>query len=179
MNIPGTRLGKAGTDVSTSVMLLLILVSVPLLVHDDDLAQAKQVDGGFCQIRSANTLAERAGMERPRVGIQLLTNHRKIRAGESVVARLANFATKHFLSGAEFKIQRYLGTKWVTDPSSPDGPWPRRARKLKPDEVGGCYRYVVPAGQPAGQYRFLTRVSKGSRKDSEAAKFSIRPRRAR
>jgi hypothetical protein len=136
-------------------------------------AHASQKGTSFCQIKDANELAKRAGLRGSRVGIQMLTNQREAGAGEVVKARLVNFSTESVISKAEFKIQRYLGTKWVTDPSSPDGPWPRRGRKLKPGEVSSCYRYVVPAGQPAGRYRFLTMVSKGPREFPEVAKFSI------
>lgn len=133
---------------------------------------------GFCQIDAANRLAATAGLpDDLRNGVRLLANKQKVKSGEAVIARLANLSDTIVLSGAEFKIQRYDGTEWRTDPSSPDGPWPRSARKLKPGGVAGCYRYVVPEGQPAGRYRFLTSISErteqSSRNWAKVAEFII------
>jgi hypothetical protein len=137
-------------------------------------AIARQLGVSFCQITDAHELAGRAGQQSPGVGINLLASHWKIGTEEVVKARLANFSDATVRSGAEFEIQRHRKSGWQTDPSSPDGPWPRSARKVKPGEVGGCYRYVVPRGQPAGRYRFLTTISQGSRKNPEVAQFMIR-----
>jgi len=128
----------------------------------------------FCQIADADRLAEIAQGQSPPMGVQMLTDHREVQQGEVVFARLANFTTRTFLSIAEFKIQRYGLAGWQTDSSSPDGPWPLSAAKLKPDGTKGCYRYFVPYDQPFGRYRFLTKVHTRSHQFPETAEFSIR-----
>lgn len=148
-----------------ALALVAVLVQSP--------AHAVDLNAGFCQITGADKVAERAEMQGPAIGIRLLANQQQVEAGEVVRARLANFSTNAVRSGAEFEIQRYVGLAWQTDPSSPDGPWPLRVRKLKPGEASGCYRYEVPEGQPAGRYRFLTTVSQGSRRHSEVVEFRI------
>ena len=156
---------------------LLTLLSLGLTVvvgSSGPIAHAAQGGAGFCQIDDPSKLAKRAGTQSPRDGIQLLANHREVAGGEVISARLVNVSDAIVLYGAEFRIQRYRGGMWRIDPSSPDGPWPRSAKKLKPGETGACYRYIVPEGQPAGRYRFLTMVSRGSREYPQVAKFDVR-----
>lgn len=137
-------------------------------------AGASKMGVGFCEITSAQALAKRVRNQDRGSGIQLLVNRREVEASDLVTARLANFTPFNVLSGAEFKIQRYGPSGWRIDASSPDGPWPRSAAKLKPGGAGGCYRYNVAEDQPPGRYRFLTKVNSGSQQFSEVAKFSIR-----
>lgn len=169
--------GPLGTTWRIAVFLFVFAVGMQIDAWSSThSAYARKMSAGFCQITDANQIAKRVGLQGPRAGIHLLTNHRKVGTGEVVNARLVNFSDSIVLSGAEYKIQRYKETGWQTDPSSPDGPWPRSAKKLKPGKVSGCYRYVVPKGQPAGQYRFLTMISKGAREYPEVAQFSVRGR---
>lgn len=156
--------------------LLLLAVSLQL-VFGLGLGQSRKLNAEFCEITDAQLLADRAQMQGPRVGVQLLTNRRDVGPGEVITARLANFTLKSFLSGAEFKIQRYGSSGWQTDPSSPDGPWPRRGVKLRAGKTSGCFLYFVEKDQPAGRYRFLTMVNTLSETKTqrvpEAAKFVI------
>jgi hypothetical protein len=163
------------------MVVLGVLVSVfTVYVASPGEAGASRVqDSEFCLIDDANRLAVTAGLpDDLRNGVRLLTNHRSVESGEVVIARLANLSATTVVSGSEFEIQRRNGPEWETDLSSPDGPWPRSARKLEPGEVAGCYRYLVPDGQPAGEYRFLTSIAErtelSSRNWVKLAEFVVR-----
>ncbi|HEU4739953.1 MAG TPA: hypothetical protein VFS54_12860 [Solirubrobacterales bacterium] len=168
--------------VALKALSMLIGVAVGTLMYGWMLSptsvQAGQSEAKFCQITDAQLLADRSHLRGPRVGVQLLANRKSVGAGEVIYARLANFTAKNFISGAEFKVQRYGSSGWETDASSPDGPWPRSAAVLRAGKTRGCYRYSVANDQIGGRYRFLTVLNARSetriQKFPEVAKFSIR-----
>jgi hypothetical protein len=128
----------------------------------------------FCQPSSAEAVLEGlggqgAGGRQPR----LVASQIRVRPGQAVQARLLNLTSKTAFYGAEFKIQRYGSTRWVTDPSSPDRLWPRWLGKLHPTRAGRCYRHTVPLEQPPGRYRFLTWIDVESGEKPRAAEFRI------
>lgn len=140
---------------------------------DPHQALASQAGGGFCQVTDAGDLLTRQGQATPADTVKLIVSKPEVRPGMVIQARLIN--TTQFVArfGSEFKIQRYGRNGWMTDPSSPDGPWPRKVGKLMPDRAAGCYRFSVPAGQHLGRYRFLTSVDLGSSKRGRVAEFAV------
>lgn len=182
MKIKAETQGRYGWIMALKAISMLIGLAVGTLAYGWTLfpptVHADQSEAKFCQITDAQLLADKSHLRGPRVGVQLLANRKSVGAGEVISARLANFTAKNFISGAEFKVQRYGSSGWETDASSPDGPWPRSAAVLRAGKTRGCYRYFVADDQPGGRYRFLTIVNVRSedrnRKFPEVAKFSIR-----
>lgn len=138
-----------------------------------DRALALQPTGGFCQLRDAEDVLNRLGERGSVRGIKLMVANERVVPGQALQARLLNLTRGVVLYGSEFKIQRYSKSGWKTDPSSPSGPWPRRLSKLSSGGAGRCYRFVVPAQQEAGRYRFLTFVDSGPAKQRRIAEFFV------
>lgn len=136
-------------------------------------ASASQASSRFCEIREAGEVLKRGGRQTPAGGVLLVADQDAVRPGKSIQARMLNFGPRTVRFGAEFKIQRYGLGGWRTDPSSPDGPWNRRAGILRPGRAGGCYKFLVPRGQESGQYRFLTMVTIGLRKEARISRFRV------
>jgi hypothetical protein len=162
---------------ATLLISFMGVYACPLASAQSNDASRKSMD--FCEVADAMELAERVHLrDDRRIGVRLLTNRQEVEAGELMIARLVNFSADFVRSGAEFRIQRFDGIAWHADPSSPAGPWPRSAQRLKPDGVAGCYRYVAPEGQPAGRYRFLTSIDRiteqYSKRYYKAVEFFIR-----
>jgi hypothetical protein len=115
---------------------------------------------GFCQLASAEAVLRRTGEPKRREEVRLAVSHPEVEPGEAVKARVLNLTSGPILTGARFSIQRYTQARgWETDPSSPDGPWPMRARRVHPSDVAECYRFPVPPGLADGRYRFLADIS--------------------
>jgi hypothetical protein len=139
-------------------------------------AVASQTGGGFCQTMDADDLLKRVGQQTPADTIKLVVSKQEVEPGMLIQARLVNTTQRVARYGSEFKIQRYGRMGWKTDPSSPDGPWPRRLGKLSPGRAAGCYRFSVPAEQSPGRYRFLTSVNLGSARKGRVAEFVVQGR---
>lgn len=137
-------------------------------------ALALQPSAGFCQIGDADDLLERIVQRVPATGVRLVVDEQRVEPGEVVRARLLNFTRGVVRSHSEFTVQRHREESWKTDPSSPDGPWPRRLGKLSPGGAGRCYRFSVPVEQDPGRYRFLKRVEYGSVRKWRAVEFFVR-----
>lgn len=138
-------------------------------------ASASQTGGAFCEIRAADEVLRQRGGQAPASGVLLVTDKHEVQPGKQIRARILNFGPRSVRFGAEFKIQRYDAGRWTTDPSSPDGPWSRRAGVLAPGRAGGCYRFLVPSDQPRGWYRFVTKVTVGSQPRQRIGKFRVDP----
>jgi hypothetical protein len=115
----------------------------------------------FCRVSTAlaahHSSSGQVGKATPD-GVSLLVSPGAIKPGRAVYARLANFSEMTGSTGSEFAIQRLTSVGWQLDPASPDGPWPKTLRKLKPGAASPCYVFEVPTDQKAGQYRFSTKV---------------------
>jgi hypothetical protein len=70
--------------------------------------------------------------------------------GDVLLARLQNRGTAGIYFGYEFVIERWIGSEWITDPSTPVG-WPLVGLGLSGGAVGTCER--APLGGVAGLYR--------------------------
>ena len=97
----------------------------------------------------------------PKVDVRVVIENRMVLPGEFAKARLINFGTVPFVSRAYdfgFTVQAFTGTRWVHVPENPSrGPVPKREWWSLGGgaETRGCLRYLVPAGQPPGLYRFV------------------------
>jgi len=130
--------------------------------------------GPFCEIPGAGAVADAYGKDAGQRGLELLPSRSTIRAGRVISARLLNFTETTVLYGSEFVIQRYQRSSgWIRDPASPDGPWPRKLSKLHQDEAGQCFRFSVPSPLAVGKYRFLTKVTLDSHRQSRVAEFRV------
>jgi hypothetical protein len=160
-----------------TVATVILALSWPLALggsSDVDRALASRSNEDFCEIAHAEDLVKRFGKRMPLAGVKLVVDKEHVERGKLVQARLLNFTQRTVSYGAEFKIQRHNQAGWETDPSSPDGPWPRRRGVLRPGRAGGCYRFVVPPKQRAGDYRFFTRVKIGATEARRTAQLVVR-----
>jgi len=115
----------------------------------------------FCRASTAQGV--KAGVVGPATaGISLALRSKTVRPGQMVYARLLNRGPKLATYGPVFRIERYVDGQWSTDPSSPHGPWLKIIGLLNPGRTGKCFKFEVPAEQPAGRFRFVTAIrSKG------------------
>jgi hypothetical protein len=155
------------------------LVCVGLAVIGAVAAEAPQIDAKmeswrvFCNLERAAAVARRLGLDPPPHRITLVADNEDPASCKTVQARLLNFGQETVHYGAEFVIQRHGPAGWETDPSSPVGPWPRFLGKLKPGAAGRCYGFSVPADQPIGRYRFVSKVSEKFKRQRKTAEFRI------
>lgn len=150
-----------------------------VLILSASTASARQPH--FCRVDTAQGAYTASSIDkdpsaRPPRGVVLLVNKAEAKPGSVIFARLANFGRKRASYGREFAIERRFASGWKVDPASPKGPWIRVASILKPSAAGRCYRFNVPADQPAGRYRFSTKVSPeiGRAPQRRTAIFEIR-----
>jgi hypothetical protein len=143
------------------VIALIILAAVFALSAGSSAAKSPR----FCRVDKPSDALSAREIDSNRTssnqlrGIQLLVSNFHVAPGEPVYARLANFGKKRAFYSREFAIQRRSGGGWERDPASPKGPWVKVAGVLKPGSAGRCYRFDVPTDQPAGQYRFSTKIT--------------------
>ncbi len=97
----------------------------------------------------------------PKVDLRVVMESRTVLPGEYARARLINFGTVPVITRSYdfgFRVQAFTGTRWVSVPENPRrGPVPLRLTwSLGAGvETRGCLRYLVPAEQAPGLFRFV------------------------
>jgi hypothetical protein len=161
----------------------LVAILATLLMSCGMVGQAFAHVPRFCRVNTAQAALEAQveqehhSMSRNPRGIVLLVSQSEDIPGAWVYSRLADFGNVSAGYGREFAIERLTPSGWEIDPASPKGPWIKVLGRLNPGAVGGCYRFHVPATQPAGKYRFSTKIRlplNGRRWVRRTAQFAVK-----
>lgn len=119
---------------------------------------------------------------RPRFDAKLLISGSVARQGEALSLRLANFGTEAISSISHdwnFAVHRFDGQEWIV---APGNPLPQKhkpiIRRLRAGQMGECIRFLVPASETPGLYRFSMVVNRNlvrgqSRRMQLTADFEI------
>lgn len=87
-------------------------------------------------------------------GVSLALHTKRLSPGDTQYGRLMNRGKVSASYGPRFRIERYVDSQWVEDPSSPKGPWRRILFLLPSHSVGRCSQFEIPA-DGSGKYRFV------------------------
>jgi hypothetical protein len=150
-----------------SPMLLLAValswIQAPSAVADQNPFCAKTTSE---QVRAATT--------GPAVGgVSVALQRKRVAPGQVIRARLVNFGENRAIYGPQYRIERYVGGKWIVDPASPRGPWHKVFWLLTPDAAGRCFQFSIPVGQPPGTYRFVIPVKTDKGRSGRTAVFRV------
>jgi hypothetical protein len=84
-------------------------------------------------------------------------NSGSYRPEQTVFARVENFGTEHIHYGADYRISRLEGTRWVKAPESP-GRFIKPLYGTPPGAIGKCFQFWVPPAMPPGRYRMTKSI---------------------
>jgi hypothetical protein len=161
---------KAKSNVLSGVSLLLLTALLSLM----SAGHASAAQPRFCTpTRTANSV-DAAAIGPQIKGISVALQAKQIAPGQSLYARPLNQGESWANYGPVYRIERYSGSGWTIDPSSPDGPWIRKSWSLAPERAGRCFGFGVPSDQPTGLYRFVIPVTVDGIRAARTAVFNIR-----
>jgi hypothetical protein len=172
IRLTGRRLGDLLRRVGVAMAMRLAVILITSLVIAVGVTPSSALGHQFCdgdEAREAyETSAGHPNVPTGRGKVSLVVKSRHLKPGQTVYARLVNFSPENASYGLAFRIERFSGSGWEMDSSSPDGPWPKSRGRLSPGFAGKCFRFQIPAGQPRGRYRLSARVqlSVGDRRRS-------------
>lgn len=146
--------GGAGTRAGSwiwAAMFSILLCMLASLVLGGPEANASKP--GFCnEVSATGFIAGARGPAVQKVSLGLRT--KRLSPGDTQYGRLINRGTASASYGPPYRIERYVESQWVEEPSSPRGPWRRILFLLPSHSVGRCFRFEIPAGA-SGAYRFV------------------------
>lgn len=116
-----------------------------------------------------------ARVMRPRTELRVVIETPTVGPGEFASAKLMNLSTVPIESPAYdygFNVQAFTGQEWIPRPQNPSrGRVPKRMQILPAGmENRGCLRYLVPADQAPGLFRFS---AEGAQDELLAAEFEV------
>ena len=152
--------------------MLSVTILAPLVMVAGAGSAGSANEPEFCQARDADSV--KAPVIGPSVkGISVALQAKRISRGQNLYGRPLNNGDDSANYGPVYRIERYNGSGWEVDPSSPDGPWVKRSWALAPDRAGRCFRFSVPPDQPAGVYRLVIPVTVETVRAARTAVFRI------
>lgn len=165
-----TRIATSGFPVST--FSVLFLAAALLAAGFTTLAPASSEQPAFCRVSDADRIP--AGMSgQSRAGIALAASARKVSRNRPVYARFVNRGEARATYGPAFRIEHWVGSRWLLDPASPMGPWHKVLWLLKAGSAGRCYSFVVPEDLAAGRYRFASSVTINGDRSRRTVSFTV------
>lgn len=151
---------------------LVPAVAVALLLSLASVSSGSTMQPTFCDDSRARAVV--AGKVGPSIhGISLGLDVKRVESGGTLYARLLNRGVERGTYGPPFRIEHFVNSRWVKDPSSPQGPWHKVIWLLPPEKAGKCYKFDVPTDLRGGKYRFGVTVKTARGRAARTVEFRV------